>query len=258
MNLKFLRKFSLSLLLMLLASTILFAQDRKVTGKVVDQSDGSSIPGVNVSVKGLPSNVSTNADGVFTIQVKSNTDVLVFSYIGFVRQQITVGTQTNINVKLVSDNKNLDDVVVVGYGTQKRTSLTGAVVDIKASEVEDLPGTNVAAALAGRLLGVGVSGGISRPGSPAKITIRNPNTIFSKDGGSTDPLYVIDGVIQVDGQGKPDATQFGNLDASEIESLSFLKDASAAIYGTRGGNGVVLVTTKRGKIGKPRDRKSVV
>ncbi|MGA9650747.1 MULTISPECIES: SusC/RagA family TonB-linked outer membrane protein [Pedobacter] len=252
MNLKFLRKFSLSLLLMLLASTILFAQDRKVTGKVVDQSDGSSIPGVNVSIKGLPSNVSTNADGVFTIQVKSNTDVLVFSYIGFVRQQITVGTQTNINVKLVSDNKNLDDVVVVGYGTQKRTSLTGAVVDIKASEVEDLPGTNVAAALAGRLLGVGVSGGISRPGSPAKITIRNPNTIFSKDGGSTDPLYVIDGVIQVDGQGKPDATQFGNLDASEIESLSFLKDASAAIYGTRGGNGVVLVTTKRGKIGKPR------
>lgn len=252
MNLKFLRKFSLSLLIMLLASTILFAQDRKVTGKVVDQSDGSSMPGVNVSIKGLPSNVSTNEDGVFTIQVKSNTDVLVFSYIGFVRQQIIVGTQTNINVKLVSDNKNLDDVVVVGYGSQKRTSLTGSVVDIKASEIEDLPGTNIGAALSGRLLGVGVSGGISRPGSTAKITIRNPNNIFSKDGGSTDPLYVIDGVIQVDGQGKPDATLFGNLDASEIESLSFLKDASAAIYGTRGGNGVVLVTTKRGKIGKPR------
>lgn len=237
---------------MLLIGTILYAQDRRVTGKVVDQADGQGIPGVNVSLKGIPSNVSTNADGNFTIQIKNNTDVLVFSYIGYVRQQVTVGTQTNVTVRLVSDNKNLDDVVVVGYGTQKKASLTGSIVDIKASEIEDLPGTNVAAALSGRLLGVGVSGGIARPGTPAKITIRNPNTIFSKDGGSTDPLYVIDGVIQIDGQGKPDATNFGNLDASEIESMSFLKDASAAIYGTRGGNGVVLVTTKRGKTGKPR------
>jgi len=240
MNLKFLRKIYLPLLVLFLTSAISFAQDRRITGKVVDQADGQGIPGVNVSLKGIPSNVSTNAD------------VLVFSYIGYVRQQITVGTQSNITVRLVSDNKNLDDVVVVGYGAQKRATLTGSVVDIKASEIEDLPGTNVAAALSGRLLGVGVSGGIARPGVPAKITIRNPNTIFSKDGGSTDPLYVIDGVIQIDGQGKPDATNFGNLDASEIESMSFLKDASAAIYGTRGGNGVVLVTTKRGKTGKPR------
>lgn len=252
MNLKFLRKSSMVLLLLMSASAVIFAQERKITGKVVDQSDGQGIPGVNVSLKGVPSNVSTNSDGVYTIQIKNNTDVLVFSYIGFTRQQITVGTQTIVNVRLTSDNKNLEDVVVVGYGTQKRSALTGAVVDIKASEIEDLPGTNVAAALSGRLLGVGVSGGIARPGVPAKITIRNPNDIFSKDGGSTDPLYVIDGVIQIDGQGKPDATNFGNLDASEIESMSFLKDASAAIYGTRGGNGVVLVTTKRGKVGKPR------
>jgi len=252
MKLNFLRKSVLPLLLMLLACTLTFAQGRKVTGKVIDPSDGSGIPGVNVSIKGVPSNVSTNGDGVFTIQVRSDADVLVFSFIGYVRQQITVGTQANLTVRLVSDNKNLDDVVVVGYGTQKRANLTGSVVDIKASEIEDIPGTNVAAALSGRLLGVGVSGGISRPGSTAKITIRNPNNIFSKDGGSTDPLYVIDGVIQVDGQGKPDATNFGNLDASEIESMSFLKDASAAIYGTRGGNGVVLVTTKRGRTGKPR------
>ncbi|RLJ74642.1 SusC/RagA family TonB-linked outer membrane protein [Pedobacter alluvionis] len=252
MNLKFLRKISLPLLLMLMASTMLFAQDRKVTGKVVDQADGQGIPGVNVSLKGIPSNVSTNADGNFTIQVKSDADVLVFSYIGYVRQQIAVGAKTTLTVRLVSENKDLDDVVVVGYGTQKRATLTGSVVDIKASEIEDLPGTNVAAALSGRLLGVGVSGGIARPGVPAKITIRNPNAIFSKDGGSTDPLYVIDGVIQIDGQGKPDATNFGNLDASEIETMSFLKDASAAIYGTRGGNGVVLITTKRGRVGKPR------
>lgn len=253
MNLKFLRKISLSLLFMLLASTILFAQDRKITGKVVDQADGQGIPGVNVSLKGVPSNVSTNSDGVYTIQVKSDADVLVFSFIGYVRQQVTIGKQTNIVVRLVPENKSLEDVVVVGYGTQKRSHLTGAVVDIKATEVEDLPASNIGAALAGKILGVGVSGGISRPGSTAKLTIRNPNTIFSKDGGSTDPLYVIDDVIQINPQnGQPDATLFNNLDPSEIESLSFLKDASAAIYGTRAGNGVVLVKTKRGKIGPPR------
>jgi TonB-linked SusC/RagA family outer membrane protein len=251
MNLKFLRKFSLFLLLMLLASTILFAQDRRVTGKVVE-ADGSPIPGVNVSLKGIPSNVSTNADGVYTIQVKSDADILVFSYIGFIRQMITVGARTKIDVTLTAEVNTLNDVVVVGYGTQKKSQITGAIVEIKATEIEDLPGTNIAAALSGRILGVGVSGGISRPGSTARVTIRNPNNIFSKDGGTTDPLYVIDGVIQLDGQGKPDPTQFGNLDASEIESLTFLKDAAAAIYGTRGGNGVVLITTKRGKIGKPR------
>jgi TonB-linked SusC/RagA family outer membrane protein len=251
MKSKLLHKFSLFLLLMLIAASAVFAQERKVTGKVTEE-DGSPIPGVNVSLKGIPSNVSTNAEGNYTIQVKSDADVLVFSYVGFVRQLITVGTQNTLNVKMKAENNTLNDVVVVGYGTQKKTHITGSVVDIKASEIEDLPGTNIAAALSGRLLGVGVSGGINRPGSTGRITIRNPNTIFSKDGGSTDPLYVIDGVIQVDGQGKPDATLFGNLDASEIESLSFLKDAAAAIYGTRGGNGVVLVTTKRGKVGKPR------
>ncbi|WP_293309724.1 SusC/RagA family TonB-linked outer membrane protein [Pedobacter sp. UBA5917] len=252
MNLKFLRKISLSLLLMLLASTILFAQDRKVTGKVVDQADGQGIPGVNVSLKGVPSNVSTNSDGVFTIQVKSNSDVLVFSYIGYIRQQVTVGTQTNVTVKLVSENKNLEDVVVVGYGTQKRSHLTGSVVDIKASEVEDLPVSNIGAALAGRLLGVGVSGGTSRPGSTATLTVRNPNAIYGKDGGSQQPLYVIDDIVQLSQTGAPDNTLFNNLDPSEIESISVLKDGAAAVYGTRGGNGVVVIRTKRGKIGAPK------
>ncbi|WP_129715199.1 SusC/RagA family TonB-linked outer membrane protein [Pedobacter sp. SYP-B3415] len=253
MNFKLLRNCSWCILLLsLINSVALYAQERRVTGRVIDASDGSAMPGVNVSIKGVPSNVSTNADGQFTIQIRSNADVLVFSFIGYTRQQIPVGTQSNMTVRLTSGNQNLDDLVVVGYGTQKRASLTGAVVDIKASEVEDLPGTSVAAALAGRVLGVGVSGGISRPGSTARLTVRNPNNRFAKDGGTTDPLYVIDGVIQLDGQGKPDATNFGNLDASEIESISFLKDAAAAVYGTRGGNGVVLVTTKRGKSGKPR------
>ncbi len=252
MNLRRLSKFSLALLLMVLTCTGLYAQERKVTGKVVDQQDGQPIPGVNVSIKGKPSNVSTNAEGQYTIQVSSATDALVFSYIGYTRQTIPVGTQSNIDVRLAADNKNLDEVVVVGYGTQKKAHLTGSVVEIKASEIEDLPVTNIGAALAGRLLGVGVSGGISRPGSKATLTIRNPIPSFGKDGGSPQPLYVIDGIIQVTGDNQPDASVFNNIDPSEVESISILKDAAAAVYGVRGANGVVLVTTKKGKTGAPR------
>ncbi|MBC6109228.1 SusC/RagA family TonB-linked outer membrane protein [Pedobacter fastidiosus] len=245
MNLKFLRKISLSLLVMLLVSTVLFAQDRKVTGKVVDQSDGTGIPGVNVSLKGIPSNVSTNADGVFTIQVKSNTDVLVFSYIGYVRQQVTVGTQSNINVKLVSDNKNLDDVVIVGYGTQKKGSLTGSISTIELKKVEDIPALNLTSALRGTAPGLSVSGGSQRPGQGTTITIRNP-VAFAKDGGQgTNPLFVIDDIIRTQ-------ADFDALDINEVESATVLKDAEAAIYGVQGANGVIIVRTKRGKQGAPK------
>ncbi|MEJ5963110.1 SusC/RagA family TonB-linked outer membrane protein [Pedobacter immunditicola] len=252
MNLKFLHKFQLILLLMLLVSSIIYAQERKLTGKVVDAADGQPLPGVNVSIKGLPSNVSTNADGIFTIKVNAATDVIVFSYIGFVRQNIISGTQSNLTVRLVSEDNGLDEVVVVGYGTQKKSTLTGSVVSIKTSEIEDLPVSNLGTAIAGRLLGVGVSGGTSRPGSGTKISVRSPNPFLGKDGGSTEPLYVIDEVIQITPSGQPDATLFNSLDASEVESISVLKDGAAAIYGARSANGVILVTTKRGKEGKPR------
>jgi TonB-linked SusC/RagA family outer membrane protein len=224
---------------------MLFAQDRRVTGKVVDRSDGQGIPGVNVSLKGVPSNVSTNSDGVFTIQVKSNTDVLVFSYIGYVRQQITVGTQTNIVVKLVSDNQGLDEVVVVGYGTRKRESLTGAVSQPDLQKVEDVPALSLSAVLRGTMPGVSVSGGVQRAGQAATITVRNP-TVFSKDSQQgTNPIYVIDDVVRTQ-------QDFEQLDQSMVESISVLKDAEAAIFGVSGSNGVVLVRTKRGKSGAPR------
>lgn len=247
MNLKFLHKFSLSLLLMLLVSTIIFAQDRKVTGKVVDQSDGTPIPGVNVSLKGVPSNVSTNADGVYTIQVKSDADVLVFSYIGYTRQSITVGTQKTINVSLVSESKALDDVVVVGYGTKKRANVLGAVASIKAEEFEDLPVANMGTALANRVPGLGVSVASGKPGATTTLTIRNPTLFVSSGtlGLTSDPLYVIDGLTVT-------KSDFDNLDASLVDNISFLKDASAAVYGAAGAKGVVLVTTKRGKQGKSR------
>ncbi|SDJ07415.1 TonB-linked outer membrane protein, SusC/RagA family [Pedobacter sp. ok626] len=243
MNLKLLSKFSWALLLMLLACTTLYAQERKVTGKVVDKTDGQPIPGVNVSIKGKPSNVSTNAQGVYTIQVSSDADVLVFSYIGFLRQTIPVGKLSNIDVSLASDNKDLDEVVVVGYGTQKKTHLTGAVASVDIKNIEDIPTTNLAAALRGQLPGVGITGGVSRPGENASITIRNP-IFFAKDG-KTDPLYIIDDIQR-------SLNDFNMLDASEVESISVLKDAAAAIYGILGANGVIVVRTKRGKVGAPK------
>lgn len=245
MNLKFLRKISLSLLMILLASTILFAQDRKITGKVVDQADGQGIPGVNVSLKGVPSNVSTNSDGVYTIQVKSNSDVLVFSYIGYARQTIPVGTQTTINVKLVSDNQNLEEVVVVGYGTQKKVTLTGSVSTADIKKVEDVPALTLSAALRGTAPNLNISGGTQRPGQGTTITIRNP-VAFAKDGGQgTNPIFVIDDVIRTQ-------ADFDLLDQNVVESVSVLKDAEAAIFGVSGANGVIIVRTKRGKTGAPK------
>lgn len=246
MNLKGLSRFSCALLLMVLTCTGLYAQERKVTGRVVDQQDRQPIPGVNVSIKGKPSNVSTNSDGVFTIQVDSDADALVFSYIGYVRQTIPVGKQATINVSLASDNKDLDEVVVVGYGTQKKIHLTGAVETINVKQIEDLPVGSLSAALRGQAPGVSVSGGYSRPGDNASIVIRNPQS-FAKDGpqGAGNPLYVIDDVIRT-----PD--DFNLLDASEVENISILKDASAAIYGIQGANGVIVVTTKRGRKGETR------
>ncbi|MDQ7949509.1 MAG: SusC/RagA family TonB-linked outer membrane protein [Pedobacter sp.] len=244
MKSKLLHKFSLSLLLMLLAGTTLFAQVRKVTGKVTEV-DGSPIPGVNVSLKGVPSNVSTNAEGVYTIQVNSDADVLVFSYIGYVRQQIPVGNRSTINVSMSSESNTLNDVVVVGYGTQKKTSLTGAISQPDLKLVEDIPALNITTALKGTVPGLSVSGGSQRPGQGTTITIRNP-VAYAKDGGQgTNPLFVIDDIIRTQ-------ADFDQLDISEVESVTIVKDAEAAIFGVQGANGVILVRTKKGRPGAPR------
>ncbi|MFD0990037.1 SusC/RagA family TonB-linked outer membrane protein [Mariniflexile jejuense] len=228
-----------------------FAQDanskKTVTGTVVDAT-GIPLPGVNIIEKGTSNGVVSDFDGNFSLSVKSK-GILVFTFIGMKKAEYSVDGKTILKVTLQEDTESLDEVVVVGYGTQKREAVTGSVATVKMSEIEDLPVGNLASALVGRVLGVSVSGGESRPGSQAQITIRQPST-FAKDGGSLNPLYVIDGVVQIDpSNGQNDATLFNNLDASEVESISFLKDASAAIYGSRSAQGVVLVTTKRGKKG---------
>lgn len=223
----------------------------QVTGKVVDRDTGEPLPGVAVTEKENTENGTvTNPRGEFTLQiVEGNT--LVFEFLGYLAQEIPAGDNRVISVELAPDVSSLEEVVVVGYQEQKRIHLTGAVDAISAEEIEDLPLGNLGAALRGRMLGLDVSGGTSRPGHAAQLTIRNPLSL-AKDGGNNMPLFVIDGVLQVDPQGFNDPTFFNNLDPSEVESISILKDASAAVYGSRASNGVVVVTTKRGRAGAPR------
>lgn len=231
----------LSVLLILLFSCAqLFAQQKAISGKVTGE-DGNPIEGVTVAIKGTTQRSLTNEKGEYSINVNSAESVLVFSFVGKGRQDKKVGASNVINVALVNDDKALDDVVVVGYGTQQRSHLTGAVATVDMKSIQDLPVGNLSEALKGQIVGVGVSGGFSRPGEPAKITIRNP-IYFSKDGGSKDPLYIIDDIVRT----KED---FDLLDATEVDNISVLKDAAAAIYGILGSNGVVVIKTKRGKIG---------
>ncbi len=220
-----------------------------IMGKVLDAS-GKPIIGATVKVKGSNTSTQTDETGTFRLNVSPDSQVLVVSYVGFKTQEVNIGQQTNFEVRL-EPSEALDEVVVVGYGTQQKAHLTGAVETVDIAAIENLPSTNIGASLAGRIAGVGVSGGIARPGSKAGLTVRRPIPP-GKDVGTSSPLYVIDGMIQVDAQNLPETTQFDNLDPSEIESISILKDGAAAVYGVRGANGVVLVTTKRGKSGAPR------
>ncbi len=249
MNFQQMKKISVSFILLLLLAAGAFAQVREVTGQVTDL-DGKPVSGVTVIVKGTAGNVITDANGRYKVMATPQ-QTIVFTHISFGIQEAKIGTRPSIDVTLIKADNQLDDVIVVGYGVQKKGHLTAAVESIKSKEIEDLPIGNLGAALAGRVLGLNVSGGTDRPGSRAILTIRNPAT-FSKDGGTLDPLYVIDGVIQVTGDGKNDRDQFNNLDPSEVESVTVLKDAAAAIYGSRAANGVIIVTTKRGKAGAPK------
>lgn len=212
-----------------------------VKGKVLSEN-GEEVPGVTVRVKGLQKGTVTDADGNYTIQVPDGKAVLVFSFISHAPLEVPVDNRSAVNVKLKSGVTSLTETVVVGYGTQQKTHLTGAVATVNVKELEDLPLGNLAATLQGKLAGVSVSGGTGRPGDGGTITIRNP-VIFSKDGGTTSPLYVIDDVIRTQ-------DDFNLLDPTEVESISVLKDAAAAIYGARSSQGAIVVRTRRGKAGK--------
>lgn len=222
------------------------AQEKTITGRVVSD-DGPPLPGVSVSVKGANRSVTTDMEGKFSIVVPNSDAVLSVSHIGFLSKDIAVGTNISLNITLFKADKSMEDVVVIGYGAKKRANVLGSVGTINPKEVEDLPVANLATALVNKVPGVSIAQASGKPGATTNLRIRNPVTFGST--GSINPLYVIDGIAYNDPDGK---TFFDNLDATMVESISFLKDAAASIYGSRGANGVVLVTTKRGRPGKPR------
>ncbi|MFD2537511.1 SusC/RagA family TonB-linked outer membrane protein [Sphingobacterium chuzhouense] len=215
-----------------------------VTGKVVDQ-EGNPVVGATVLVKGTKSGVTTDENGTFRINLPERNTTIVVSYIGYQVREINVAGMTSITVELQPSDA-IDEVIVTGYGTQKRSEIVGSVETVTGEELMDIPAPNIAGALRNRVAGVGVSQESGRPGSRISLNIRGATT--SDAGGSigstSEPLYIIDGITV-------SADDFDALDASMVENITFLKDASAAIYGAAGAKGVVLVTTKRGKQGKP-------
>lgn len=214
----------------------MFSQ-RAITGTVSDEA-GEPLIGANVLIKNTSNGTITDIDGAYSISANTG-DVLEISYIGFGTQEITVGEESVINV-ILGIGEQLSEVIVVAYGTQKKVTVTGAVSQLKGSEIIKSPSVNLTSTLAGRLSGLTVIQPSGEPGSDdARVRIRGTNTL-----GNSSPLIVIDGVPDRDGG-------FGRLSPQDIESVSVLKDASAAIYGARAANGAILITTKRGKAGKP-------
>lgn len=225
-------------------------QGQQIKGMVVDEN-GEPIIGASVAVKGGITGTITDIDGNFSLFVPAKSQ-LVISFIGYVRQMVTPKPGQSVKVVLKEDSKLLDEVVVVGYGTQKAKDVTGSIGVITPKEIDNLPVSNLGAALAGQIPGLSVSGGDSRPGEGASLSIRQSFT-YSKDGGSSNPMVIIDDVIQIDANsGLPTLETFNSLDPSEIESISVLRDASAAIYGSRASQGAIIVKTKRGKAGAPK------
>ncbi len=221
----------------LCVSMIALAQQKTITGTVIDTRHEPVI-GASVLEKGTSNGTITNLDGEYSLKVSPGA-TLVFSYIGYKTQEIRVSANTNINVTLAEDAEQLQEVVVVGYGVQKKSSLTGSVASVSSKEIVKQLSSNVASTLQGRTPGVDILQQAGVAGADVNIIIRGAASF-----GATEPLYVIDGAFSNSG--------LSSLNPNDIESIEVLKDgAAAAIYGSRAANGVVLITTKRGKSGKP-------
>jgi TonB-dependent SusC/RagA subfamily outer membrane receptor len=239
------RRFFLFLFASLLSLSVL-AQQKRISGRVTDVA-GVGLPGVNISLRNSTLVVVTDSSGQYAIDVPSSNAVLVFSYVGFATQEKPVGAGTVLSVVMSSTQKDLDEVVVIGYGTSRRRDLTGAVTSLKSDVITQAPTHNALEAIQGRAPGVDITRSSGAPGSGVNINIRGfksiPPTrddIYRRNS----PLVIIDGF-----QGGDIST----LNTSDIESMEILKDASAtAIYGAQGANGVIIVTTKRGTAGKVR------
>ena len=233
---------------------VVFAQERSVSGRVTTD-DGSGLPGVNIVVKGTSAGTISDADGNYRLTLPEGATTLQFSFIGYLNQEVAIDARSIIDVRMETDVTELSEVVVVGYGTQIKQDLTGNIAQIKGDEVKNIPVPNFTQALQGRAAGVFVESESGRVGEGIKVRIRGAGSLTA----SNEPLYVVDG-IPINASGLSSAqngstvsngSSLASLNFSDIESFEILKDASAAaIYGSRASNGVVLITTKRGKSGK--------
>lgn len=237
-KLVYLQNFFLSLVFVFVTLESFAQNTITVKGKITDET-GIGMPSATVKVKGTTTTAVSDNNGNYSIGVPDKTAVLVFSFVNYKTQEITVGEKTTILVKLESASNELEQVVVVGYGTQKKTSLTAAVSTIKGDKVANLPVANLSNTFGGRAPGLIVTQGSGEPGQDgASLLIRGIGTT-----GGTAPLVIVDGVPRT----------LGQLDPQSVENITFLKDAAAvAPYGVAGANGVILVTTKRGNTGKPQ------
>jgi TonB-linked SusC/RagA family outer membrane protein len=245
--------------LLLIFPMILFAQSKAITGTVIDENK-MPLPGVSILIKGLTIGSFTDFDGLFSLTVPETGKTLVFSYLGYISKELVIGNKGTFNIQLEIDTNNtLEEIVVVGYGSQRKSDITGSVASVKVDDIAAAQNTTVDALLQGRAAGVQVTQNAGSPGSGVSVKIRGASSLR----GNNEPLYVIDGVIiSSAGEDASNASADSNsleetqnglngINPRDIESIEVLKDASAtAIYGSRGANGVILITTKKGKSGK--------
>ncbi len=240
--------------------------ERDISGKIVDEN-GQPLPGVSVLIKGTATGTVTDIDGNFRLSVPDEAEILLFSFVGYQTQEIAIGNQSVVNIQMIPDITTLSDIVVIGYGTQIKRELTSFISSVKAKELQEIPVPGLDQALQGRAAGVQVTKNTGSPGGGVSIRIRGTSSIFS----GQEPLYIVDGIPintvptgqtdlfgQTAGDGNGQAgnevvNPIADLSMDDIESIEILKDAASAnIYGARAANGVVIITTKRGTIGKPQ------
>ncbi|HWN87847.1 MAG TPA: TonB-dependent receptor plug domain-containing protein, partial [Chitinophagaceae bacterium] len=245
------RKVVLLIMAIVLSISHLWAQQRTITGKVTDDK-GGPIPGASVVVKGTNLGTTTGSDGNFSLSVPSNAKALIFSSIGLGEREITITANNEYSVTLSTKAADMTEVVVVAYGTKKKTALTGSMTTVKGADIENKPFTSVDKALQGAVAGLQSVAASGAPGANQQIRIRGISSITA----SNAPLWVIDGVpVLTNDLSRQTTTSniLSTLNPNDIESISVLKDAaSAAIYGNRAANGVILVTTKKGRAGKTK------
>lgn len=244
--------------ILLFVSQLVMAQERVISGRITDSKDTSGIPGVTISAKGTKIGTATKNDGTFSLTVGSNVTTLVISSVGYATQEVSIGGKTSVEVSLVATGNNLNEVVVTGYGTARRKDLTGATATLREKDFNKGVYTSPDQLIQGKAAGVLVINNTGQPGGSSTIRIRGSSSIRS----GNQPLFVVDGVPLSGGSARPGGSgaDYGNdggnplsfINPTDIASMEILKDASAtAIYGSRGANGVILISTKKGKSGVP-------